>query len=40
MHGARYMMDIGLVTNSEEEYRKKIIEKLKARGFTEEELGK
>ena len=40
MHGARYTLNIGLSKNRNEEYFNKTIEKLKASGLTEEELGK
>lgn len=40
MHGPCYRLDIGLIKDRNEEYFNKTIEKLKARGLTEEELGK
>ena len=40
MHGARYIFDIGLIKDRNEEYFNKTIEKLKANGLTEEELVK
>lgn len=40
MHGARYNLAIGLIRDKNEEYFNKIIEKLKASGLTDEELGK
>lgn len=40
MHGSRYRLDIGLVKNRNEESFNESIEKLKATGLTEEELGK
>lgn len=40
MHGSRYQLSIGLVRDRNEEHLNKIIENIKARGFTEEELGK
>lgn len=40
MHCSRYCFDIGLIENRNEEYFEKTIEKLKASGLTDEELGK
>lgn len=40
MHNARYLLNIGLIENKNQEYFDKVIEDMKVRGFTEEELGK
>lgn len=40
MHNVRYHLNIGLIENKNEEYFDKLIDDLKARGLTEEELGK